>query len=360
MISLEQKVISFLGQNKEVSFKDEEFSYDAIFLSNIKPDPTNARYLPAVMLTDEDASLFVNRKISKRELVKMYDAEGFVLVGKNCFINCLTHGTPEWKKTNNTIHSIVDLANNLAMSEIIQAPTVYPLQSGKFQILTGHRRYFALVYTNGIDSVSQFKVYQREPILLKTKQFQENASREDLPQYGKLVAFNAALLELQTLSDARLRLGLKKLTVRETVSILGISMGSFDNYKVLTRYSCVLKAYENGIVLPFIHVKKIVLEIEEKYKKENDKSVLNVTDKRYINKEIDEALNEKPRKNNTAKSEFKFKKISSANTIKTLFESNIFQLDTGIDWSELDWGKTSDVNAALAKVIDYLESHDDQ
>ncbi|MDK2598388.1 hypothetical protein [Pseudoalteromonas obscura] len=357
MISLEQKVISFLGKNKEMSFKDEDFSYEAIFLCNVKPDPTNARYLPTVMISDEDAALFVNRKISKRALAKMYDAEGLVLVGHNCFINCLPHGSSDWKKANETIHSIVDLANNLAMSEIIQVPTVYPIHDGQFQILTGHRRYFALLYTYGINSVSQFKVYQCEPILLKTKQFQENASREELPQYGKLVSFNAALLELQTLSDARLRLGLKKLTVRDTVSILGISMGSFDNYKVLTRYPCVLSAYENGIALPFMKAKKIVLTIEEQYKEKHDKSVLNVTDKQHINDEIDCVLNGTTQKASPPHSAFKFKKINSANTIKTLFESNIFQLDTGIDWQELDWGKTADVNAALAKVIDYLESH---
>ncbi|WP_202987911.1 hypothetical protein [Vibrio sp. S9_S30] len=136
-------------------------------------------------------------------------------------------------------------------------------------------------------------------------------------------------------------------------------MGSFDNYKVLTRYPCVLSAYENGIALPFMKAIKIVLTIEEQYKEKHDKSVLNVTDKHHINDEIDCVLNGTTQKASPPPphSAFKFKKINSANTIKTLFESNIFQLDTGIGWQELDWGKTADVNAALVKVIDYLESH---
>lgn len=355
MISLEQKIIASLGKSDEINFKDDEIAYEAIFLSNITPDSTNARYLPATMLSDEDASLFVNRKISKRELVKTYDGEGQVLIGKDCIINCLKHGSSEWKKADVTINSIIDLANNLAMSDIIQVPTVYPIDGGKYQVLTGHRRYFALVYANGINSVSQFKVYRREPLLLKTKQFQENASREDLPQYGKLISFNAALNELESVSNARLKRGFKKLTVREIVSIMGISMGAFDNYKVLTRYPCVLKAYEDGMAQPFVKVKKTILAIEEEYKLAHDKTVLNMTDKRHINKEIEQALVGRKKKDKQPIAQFKFKAISSTSTIKKLFESNIFQLDTGIDWEQLNWENKNEVNQALSQVIDYLE-----
>jgi|GEM_PF-3210119 len=355
MISLEQKLIASLSSSDEINFKDDQFGYEAIFLSNIIPDETNARYLPAIMISDDDAALFVNRRISKRELVKIYDGEGQVLIGKDCVINCLEHGSLEWKKANETITSVIDLANNLIMSEIIQVPTIYMIDNGRYQILTGHRRYFALVYANGIGSVAQFKVYRHEPLLLKTKQFQENASREDLPQYGKLLSFNAALIELESVSNARLKRGFKKLTVRETVSILGISMGAFDNYNVLTRYPCVLKAYENGLSMPFLKAKKIVLAIENDYKARVDKSTLNVTDRRQINSEIEEALTGSVKKNGAAPP-YKFKPVSSPQTIKTLFQKDIFQLDTGIDWEQLDWDSKAEVNKALAAVIDFLEN----
>ena len=349
----EHLLLSFLN-NKE-SLLANSFSYQSIFLSSVLPDSTNARFIPAIFIDDHDAKLLVNRRLTKQQLVRNYHAEDHVLIGQSCMLNCFKYGSVEWKKANQTIESIIELGNNISVSELIQAPTLYPINDGKYQILTGHRRFFALVYANGYGSAAQFKLYDTKPILSKVKQFQENASREDLPQYGKLKAFESAMLEISTLNTARLKSGLKKLTIKGIATTLGISMGAFDNYNVLTRYNCVKSAYESGLSIPFVKVKKVVLAVETEYKTQYEKTMLNVTDKKNISNEIQSRLLDKKPAEQTMKS-FKVKTIRSPNTIKALLTTKIIDLDTGIDWDNIDWEDHVVVSNTLSSVIEFLEN----
>ncbi|SFD15736.1 hypothetical protein [Pseudoalteromonas denitrificans] len=352
-LKYDQLLLSSINNQEEIH--TALFTYQSLFLSSIEPDTTNARFLPAVLIEDADAKLFVSRKLTKKQLLNKYHGENHVIIGKSCMINCLKYASEDWKKANQTIKTIMDLGDNISVSELIQAPTLYPLENGRYRVLTGHRRFFALIYANGYGSAAQFKVYDSKPLLTKVKQFQENASREDLPQYGKLQAFQSALMEIDTLNNARLKNGLKKLTVKETATNLGISMGAFDNYNVLTRYACVISAYESGLSLPFVKVKKVVLETESEYKSKYDKSVLNITDKTNISDEIkDRLFNKKP----TEKVEktFKVKPIKSSSTIKTLLTTNVMMLDTGIDWDNVNWEDHLDVSDTMEKVITFLEN----
>lgn len=360
-VGLEQRLISRINDPsfEESHHLDESFEYKAIFLNKIQPDASNARFLPAKIMDDGHADLFVKRVISKQQLVKMYDSEDYVLLGKKCAINCLKYGSSEWKNANDVIESILDLANNLAVSEIIQVPTIYPVGNGMYQILTGHRRYFALVYTKGYNSVSQFKIYATPPLLKKVKQFQENASREDLPQYGKLNSFLSAHNELDVVTAARAKMGKSRLTVREKVAILGISMGAYDNYRVLTRYPSVCTAYEQGVPLPFVQVKKLVLSIEADYKAETEKDKLNANDKRAINQRIKSALNGDKVKSTAKSLSYKIKPLRSANALRRLLNSNVFEECTEVDWDGLDWEDGKAIRNALDQVVEYFEKQSD-
>jgi hypothetical protein len=353
-LNLTQRLISGLGEEKETMIFNDTFSYKVLFINHVRPDKTNFRYFPSIIIDDEHADLFIKRLLTKRQLIDIYRGEGHVLVGKSCFINCLKHDSPEWRKINKNINSITELANNIAVSDLIQAPTIFPLENNMYQVLTGHRRFFALIYTKGNHAPIQFKVYEQAPLLQKIKQFQENSSREDLPQYGKLGAFNAAKIEIDALSLANKQLGRNKISVREAVSIMGISMGAYDNYNVLTRYNCVLEAYENGLSFPFLKTKKIVLQTEQAYKAEFNKSLLNVLDKRAIELKIQSLLSgnklEIP-----VNEVFKFKKIQSRQTVKKLLTSNLQNLDMGIDWDKIDWEEPSQVSIIMDTVIDFLE-----
>jgi len=335
---------------------DQPYDYTSIFISKILPDESNPRFFPSVIISDLHAYQLLTRKLSKGQLVALYDAKDKVAIGKSCLVNCFTQGTQEWKKANRSIESILDLARNIAVSEIIQVPTIYPEHNGTYRVLTGHRRFFAMVYANGINGAAYFKVYNEKPILPKTKQFQENASREDLPQYGKLQAFLDAMQEVETLSTSRIRLGKKQLTVRETANMLGISMGAYDNYNVLVRYPAVLDAYNNGNTLPFLKMKNIVLTTEANYKKKKGLALLSNVHKRAINAEIESLLQgDKPAKDAGVKP-YKIGAIKSPQVLKQLLTANVTQLDTGVDWESLDWESASDVNQALSLVLSYLES----
>jgi hypothetical protein len=353
-LELNQLLVASLN-NSEKKLHSESFKYESIFLSSVIPDFANARFLPAILIEDEHAKQFVDRKLTKKQLIKMYNAEQHVIIGKSCVINCLKYNSVEWKKANRTIESIIELGNNISVSEIIQAPTIYPVADSKYKVLTGHRRFFALVYVKGYGAAAQFKLYKTKPLLTKVKQFQENASREDLPQYGKLAAFMNALTEIDALSSARIRVGLKRLTVKEVATYLGVSMGAYDNYNVLTRYSRVIELYESGLSLAFVKTKKVVLEVESEYKSLHEKSVLNASDGKKIGLEIESRLFNKKGQVKTPNL-FKVKSIKSAQTIKTLLFSNIMELDMDIDWDNVDWEDHSAVSIIISNVVDYLDN----
>jgi hypothetical protein len=355
-IGLTQRLISGLLHDQSQSVPcDDAYSYKVLFLNRVVPDKTNFRYFPSIIIDDEHANLFIKRKLTKRQLVTIYNGEGHVLVGKSCFINCLKYDSAEWRKVNKNIDSITELASNILLSDLIQAPTLFPLENGDYQVLTGHRRFFALLYSRGNHAPTHFKVYNQAPLLQKIKQFQENTNREDLPQYGKLCAFNAAKMEIDALSQANKYLGRSPVSVRQTVAIMGISMGTYDNYNVLTRYPSVLDAYENGLSFSFLKTKKLVLNIEGIIKAEQDSPTLNVISRRKINERLGSLL---AGENVTgpASCTYRFKKIKSSKTIEKLFASNIMSLNTGINWDEINWQDSKNVNEIMNKVIDYLES----
>lgn len=347
-------MLASIASDDKGSITESLYEYKSLFISKVFPDKDNPRYFPAVIMTDEDANQVAMKKLSKRQLIERYSAENKVVLGKGCIVNCCISGSNEWAKCNQTIASIIELGENIAVSEVIQTPTVFPLENGTYQILTGHRRFFAMIYAKGINGAAHFKVYHDKPLLHKVKQFQENASREDLPQYGKLQAFQTAIQEIETYNSARSRAGQKPLTVRQTVSMLGVSGGAYDNYNVLVRYPAVISAYENGNSLPFIKMKKLVLDVENSYKAEHEIRLLNVTHKREINKLIASILTGSDKKEKVTRSYYTFGKVGSSDVVKQLLSENVFALDTGIDWNLVEWNEPESVNQALAKVLAYL------
>lgn len=353
-VSFEQELAVVLNSKHADSFlKEESYDYKSIFLIRIVPDSTNPRFFPAIIMSDQHALQLATGKLTKKQLLAIYNAEGHVLIGKSCVVNCFKHGTEDWKKANASIESIIELAANVCVSEIIQVPTVYPVDNGCYQILTGHRRFFALIYATGVNGAAHFKVYANKPVLPKTKQFQENASREELPQYGKLLAFQDALFEIETLNNVRRKTGRKPYTVRETANILGISMGSFDNYNVLVRYPSVRTAYENGHSLPFVKMKKIVLETERQYREENQCRVFNINDKRNIDQLIKDTITGGKDSRAVNKS-FKINGIESVDGLKLLLQSNLLELVSEVQWEQLDWSNKESVNGALQIILKYL------
>jgi len=372
-ISLEQELAAVLTTEHADSFlKEQLYDYKSVFLNRVFPDTTNPRFFPAIIMSDKHAYQTTTKQLSKRQLVNIYNAEDKVLIGKSCIVNCCKYGSNEWKKANKSIESIIELGENVAVSEIIQVPTIYPTIDGNYQILTGHRRFFALIYANGIDGAAHFKVYKSKPVLQKTKQFQENASREDLPQYGKLRAFQDAMQEIEVLNTARKRIGQKALTVKEKANTLGISMGAFDNYNVLTRYPAVIEAYENGDSTSFVKMKKKVLSIEKGLIGSQNQT--DISNRKKINSELKKGLAQEAEGGATGKAsvqlqvnsdnakttgnvnEYEFKGISSEEVLKKILTTDLTKLDSGIDWSAVDWNDILVVNDILEKIVSYVSS----
>ncbi|MCC2606937.1 ParB/RepB/Spo0J family partition protein [Planctobacterium marinum] len=354
---IKQQFVAALNSGDGALPGSETFDYVALFLNKIVPDEENARFFPTVIIDDELAKQFSTRKITKPTLVRIANAEKKVIVGKGVFVNCMEYGKPEWSEINRTIQTIVTLAQSIELSELIQPPTVYPIEDGRYKILTGHRRFFAMVYSQGISQAAKIKVYNKPPLLKRIKQFQENANREELSQSGKLEAFIAATRELETLEDAQKLVGRTKMSVRESVGVLGISAGAYDNYNVLTRYQEVIKAYKSGAMIPFVKMKKLVLDVEKNYRTETNKTRFNIDDKRAIGKRIESLINGKQkRKESTGAVNYVIKNITRQETMKKLLTTNFTEMDIGIDWDNVDWSSKPQVEEILVKVIDHLES----
>jgi hypothetical protein len=355
--SLEQKLTAELNRMDFSKILIEQpYEYKSIFLNRIQPDQKNARFFPAVIVPDQLAYQIATKRLSKAQLIERLDCRDKVVIGKSCILNCFHSSSFDWKKANASIASIIELAANVSVSELIQVPTIYPLDDNSYQLLTGHRRFFAMLYANGIDGAAHFKVYNQKPSLPRTKQFQENASREDLPQYGKLQAFQEAILELETLSAMRQRTENKGLTVREIASLLGISMGAFDNYNVLTRYPAVIEAFQNGNSMPFIAMKRIVLTEEQRIRKKTGQTILNVEHKRTVNKRIQDILNNiKTPVTVEKKKRYRLGTVESPELMKFILTENLLELDCGIDWNQVDWELPKAVNEAFEHVLNYIK-----
>ncbi|SEA40414.1 ParB/Srx family N-terminal domain-containing protein [Alkalimonas amylolytica] len=357
-LSLEQKLTSELSRGDfSRILTQQSYEYKSIFINRIRPDNNNARFFPAVIASDQLSYQITTRRLTKAQLVERLDCKDTVVIGKSCIVNCFNRGTVEWKKANDTIASILELAAHVSVSELIQVPTIYPLENDSYQILTGHRRFFAMVYTNGIDGAAHFKVYHNKPSLPRTKQFQENASREDLPKYGKLQAFQEAMLELDTLGAMRQKTEGKSLTVREISSLLGISMGAFDNYNVLTRYPAVLEAYQNGNSTSFIAMKKIVVNEEQKVREQTGQTMLNIEQKRAINKQLKNILsNARVDKGTQKKKRYRLGTVDSPELMKVILTENLLAMDTSIDWDSINWAQPKEVNEAFERVVSFLKN----
>ncbi|WP_199609997.1 ParB N-terminal domain-containing protein [Flocculibacter collagenilyticus] len=357
--TLINQMIATLNTSNESLLNADQHTYTALFISCVNPDVTNARFFPATIIEDHHAEQFAQHKLSRQQLINIYQAEQTILIGKSCMINLLDSQSIERKKAQKSIDSILELSENIKVSELIQAPTVYPISESRYQILTGHRRFFAMIYAFGVNVAAQFKVYEQPPLLKKTKQFQENSSREDLPQYGKLAAFLSAKDEIETLSLANKQIGLKAITVSEMASMLGISMGAYDNYNVLTRYPSVLQAYENGMAHPFIKIKKQVLSIEQEYKTAHNKKVLNATDKKTINLMIKDILSGVNITTKTPQAvhhgNFGFDHIITGQTVKKLLTINVLNEIKNINWKSINWDDNHQVTEAVKKVITHLQ-----
>ena len=71
----------------------QSYEFSSIFVNKVNSDSTNPRFIPSVFIEDLHAYQMIERKITKAQLIKLYNATNKVLIGKGCIVNCFTHGT---------------------------------------------------------------------------------------------------------------------------------------------------------------------------------------------------------------------------------------------------------------------------
>jgi hypothetical protein len=83
----------------------EATTYQSIFFSSVQPDKDNGRLLPSILIEDGHAKQFISRKLSKKQLVDIYNGGNYVFIGKSCIVNCFQYDSQELMKANKTIES---------------------------------------------------------------------------------------------------------------------------------------------------------------------------------------------------------------------------------------------------------------
>ncbi|MCF6437904.1 ParB/Srx family N-terminal domain-containing protein [Pseudoalteromonas luteoviolacea] len=355
-LNLEQALLALLSNNQDEDIiNDEPFTYKTLLLNEVCPDLNSPYYIPVVKISDLDASLFVARRISKNQLITKYSAHDKVIVGKDCIIICMQNGTKKWQGALQSVRSIITLSDKIKLVAISQIPSVFPLEDGKYQIVTGQYRYLASVYVHGLEGISQFKVYQNKPLLNHAKQLSDHIFRDDISALDKLLAFKSAKDELDTVSLVLHQIGRASLSYQTMLKVMAIPNQVYDFYIKLFKYPCIFEAYQAGLKKPLESVYTIIVDYEMFVSAHFDivigSSSFRSKVEQLIAKKLDNICHNFPNG-----SSIQIGQVTSAKVVKFLFSENVFSLDTGIDWSKLDWSDTVAVNEVTKSVMDFLEN----
>lgn len=112
----------------------------------------------------------------------------------NPTVNALEPGHPEYDTNQDTIDSIMELAEHLKREPLRQDYALYR-DRGRYFVAYGHRRHLALLIAFGPSYTRTYKVYSSKPTSISMSRWIENAAREDVPLYQRIQDFSAALTD---------------------------------------------------------------------------------------------------------------------------------------------------------------------
>ncbi|WP_462160788.1 hypothetical protein [Pseudoalteromonas maricaloris] len=98
------------------------------------------------------------------------------------------------------------------------------------------------------------------------------------------------------------------------------------------------------------------MKIENDYKVQHDKKVLNIGDRKAIGAKISDALEGKAA-TSIKKQNYIIKNISSSSLLKKLLFTDISELDLGVDWENINWEDRAQVTTLIAEVIEFLDNN---
>ena len=347
-------------ENERVNTGSKDCIPDDIYISRVHPDPNNARDFPVIKAVEERMFLSVPENVGS----------AYIILEKGLLDNKTPKGHPLYEHIENQIREISALSAQIkAGGGIYQPIEVYRTGGTSYQIVYGHRRFYAVVYWLGWEAAWSFKVHRTTPKNLKLRQFVENHSRSDLAFHEKLKSFNSALEEINGQQNQ------EELSSAELINLLGIGKSTFFRFKKWNSYPFIQRVAMDGMDFIGSNLLESIFSKVEGQHKESDEVPIEDLLKSALAKEFKKAKrkipeylqvktkhsirNETP--SNTSRpgkkaQSYSAPRIKSTAAIKTLLTSDITQLDIeGVNWSEVDWNDCSQVNGCLSATIKHLE-----
>ncbi|BEI26076.1 hypothetical protein NMR92_001431 [Vibrio cholerae] len=354
---------------------------DDLAISSVSPDPKNARDFPVIRPTAENMFL------------AQPDNAGlpYVVMDKGEILNKTDVNHPLYKHIEKQIEEIILLAEQIRDGGGIYQPIeVYRIGGTDYRIVFGHRRFYAVVYLLGWDSVWPFQVHRQKPKSPKLRQFAENNSRSDLAVHEKISAFRMAYEEI--IEDKT-----RELTKTDIMKLMGLNRTNFYRYLAYTRFPFIYDVAKDGIDFVNVRILEDAIKTVEKAFDQDDEEELEKQVKKslaqlFINaskpvpkylidselveddkgdglnvlstetpetNEVQNDVNQSENVRETRGRKAKYyvpPRIKNTNAVKTLLTSDVTKMNIeGINWEGIDWEDRAQVNQCLEATIKALE-----
>lgn len=322
--------------------------FDLVLIDYVRPQEDNSRYLPIISNSGNksDTSELTNCVVCEKGLIE----------------NRLDIENPRYDEIEREISKIRLLADSIKNNGLVQPITVWRGNTSNYPIISGHRRYYAIVYLYGRMAKFRVKIYPEKPKRVRILRHIENFSREDLAPSDTLRSWNEALddltVELSELKNATERLDL-------VTKILGVSKSQYYRYEKLAPYfETVVPLMDRGILTSIDELYTDFVKLEKQGGKEAVLKYLTEASNAGSKVNIDAFVNAL---GGTPEPEVKAKrgrektfislprvKANQSDAIFRLLKEDVTQLDTGVDWANLNRNNPKEIEQAIKSIIDIL------
>ncbi|MFT4929896.1 MAG: hypothetical protein ACI8WB_006031 [Phenylobacterium sp.] len=342
---------------------------ERLTMDMVTPDPQNSRIFPVIRRAAQENYL---KRCQATQTTPVY-----ILLDKAVIENHCPQSHASFAVISKYIEDVKLLAGQIKhQGGLLQPIEVFKTGGCAATIVYGHMRYYSVAFNIGWEAAWDFKVLKEKPANLKIRQFVENHAKSGLCSVEKLLGFEQAADNLNTMFSQQNRGEPKP---EDYMTSLAMTKTTFWRYNKVLSFPPLFEAMKmaighlelrNGLELI---TKAEALAKDKGHAKddclsyfiikyfEQNKLVLPASIE-AAKQGIIAAIERKPTEKTSAKAGRKAKsyntpKVKSTHAIKALLTNDITKMDIdGVNWGEIDWDDKAQVNEALTATIKVLEA----
>lgn len=255
-------------------------------------------------------------------------------------VNTLDASHPEYQTNQETIDSILELAEHLKREPLRQDYALYR-DRGRYFVAYGHRRHLALLIAFGPTYVRTYKVYASKPASISMTRWIENAAREDVPLYQRLADFSSALTDFEAKHGS---------LDHETVAKhFGINRAVCSIYRRSLQNVAIMSALEYGIVKTWPQLRELIKHNPNTI--EEIEKLLTIKDEMPVAKKSDVSLKRRDGEGRgRPTTTIKFPPIKDPKIFRMIIEGRL----SSFDWKESDFESFEAMKDKLERCLEQL------